>query len=71
VDLGLAVFEVTDIAGLLDETDEPDEALPWLLGDLVEGFQLLVVGEYLLLVEPPSAEADAHFRHARGYARRR
>ena len=41
-----------------------------VLRDLVEGLQLLVVGEYLLLVEPPSAEADAHFRHVRSHARR-
>ena len=64
-DVVVAVDEVAGVTRALDERREPEQPSPWVLRNLVEGPELARLGEHLVLLEPPAAEADTHFRHRR------
>jgi len=61
----VAVDEPAGVARRPREDREPDESVAGVTREVVEGTQFAVVGEHLVLVEPPATEPDGDLAHTR------
>ncbi|MFC7137017.1 hypothetical protein ACFQRB_12205 [Halobaculum litoreum] len=70
LDLLVAVDQVAGVARLVHDHLQADEPVAGLLRDLLQRPPAAGVGEDVLLVEAPAAQADAHLTHLPALAAR-